>query len=318
MVNLRNVTKRYGGTVAVYNLSMEIPSGQIIGLLGENGAGKTTLMHMMAGYLPAGNGDIVINGCDMLLDPISARGALGYMPEQVPLYPELTVLEYLAFCCAIKRVDPGKRIAHCSDIAAMAGLGNALNKRIGTLSKGLRQRVGFAQALCGSPPLLLLDEPTAGFDPAQAAEFRGQVRSLAKQHTVVVSSHILSEIDIMCDRVVIMKDGRLVHDQTLHQDHPESASTIRLVIGGSNGAFLPTLRALPSVVKITPSDNAELDRIAVLATVKNLEQFGRELAALVSGLGLSLFSLRPVERTLEDIFLTFSRADHSPTGAQRQ
>lgn len=315
MVILRNVSKRFGNTVAVDSLSLEIPSGQVLGLLGENGAGKTTLMNILAGYLPATSGDVSINGADMLSHPLAARSAVGYMPEQVPVYPELTVLEYLDYCCALKNVGGSARNQTIQEIAAMADIGDALHKRISTLSKGMKQRVGFAQALCGDPQLLLLDEPTAGFDPTQAADFRPLVRSLANTHTVVVSSHILSEIEAMCDRVCIMKSGRVVYDQPVHPVNGATGSAIRLVIGGRNAAFLPSLRLLPSVRKVTLLDADVPDQLAVLAAVDDTHAFGRELATLVSGMELSILSLTPVERTLEDIFLNVSRADQLPTGA---
>ncbi len=314
MVILRNVSKRYGHTTAVNSLSMEIPHGQVVGLLGENGAGKTTLMNMLSGYFPASSGDIVINGADMLTDPASARGSIGYMPEQVPLYPELTVTEYLVYCCALKQVSPKARETVAEEAAATAGIAHVMHQRIGTVSKGMKQRVGLAQALCGNPPLLLLDEPTAGFDPAQAAEFRGLVRSLGKTHTVIVSSHILSEIEAMCDRIVIMKSGRLVYDQATHPVSEKQHTMIRISLSGVSGAFQPALRSLPSVRKVAQSGISAPGRTDALVSVSDPNAFGRELAVLASGLNLSILSLQPVERSLEDIFLSVSRGDFPQEG----
>ncbi len=307
MVIVRNLTKRYGEHTAVDDLSIEIPSGQVVGLLGENGAGKTTLLNMLSGYMAPSTGDLCVNGHNLLTEPLLARQSIGYMPEHVPLYPELTVDEYLQFCCSIRNVPDSDNKAYRNEAAQLAGVAHVLNKRISTLSKGYRQRVGFAQALCARPQLLLLDEPTAGFDPAQAAEFRQVVRSLAGHHTIIVSSHILSEIEGMCDRVLILKSGYLVYDHFVSEHQIEERNSLCLAVKGDTSGFVSALRSLPSVRKASTMGNVQPDVFTATVVVDDSEQFGRDITCLVSGLGLSLLSLRPAERTLEDIFLSVSQ-----------
>lgn len=312
MIVVRNVTRRYGAVLAVNDLSLEVPAGQVMGLLGENGAGKTTLMNMLSGYTPPTSGSISINGADLVTEPLAARAAIGYMPEQVPVYPELTVREYLSFCLALKGAPRAGRHAGIADAARMAGVYGILDKRIGTLSKGYRQRVGFAQALCGNPPVLLLDEPTAGFDPAQSAEFRAAVRSLAGSHTIILCSHILSEIESMCDRVGILKAGRLAHDHPAGETAATGVRSVRLSVQGDCARLSPALRALPTVDKLIVARAAAADEFSATIVTRDPAQLGRDVVCLLSGLGLSLTSFRPVEQTLEELFLKVVQSAPAP------
>ena len=182
MIVVHEVSKRYGRVQALDHVSFEVPQGQVLGLLGQNGAGKTTLLSILSGFMAPDSGKVLIDGKDMLLEPLEAKGETGYLPESSPLYPEMSVTEYLSFCCELKGVVRGQRRAHIDELIALCGLGSVHRRLCGQLSRGYRQRLGLAQALCGSPQVILLDEPSAGFDPAQAVEFRETIASL-RSHT---------------------------------------------------------------------------------------------------------------------------------------
>lgn len=209
MIEVRHLTKTYDGNPAVTDLSFKIDRGKIYGFLGPNGAGKTTTMNMLCGYLGATSGDVLIDGHSILDEPLEAKRLIGYLPEQPPLYPEMTVSEYLRFAAQIKGIRRGQA-AEIERASKTAGLGEVQGRLIGNLSKGYRQRVGLAQALLGLPPIIILDEPTAGLDPKQIIEMRALIKSLGREHTVILSSHILSEISAVCDECLIISRGRLV------------------------------------------------------------------------------------------------------------
>ena len=215
MIQLNSVSKRYGHLLALDQFTATIRKGELVGLLGPNGAGKTTLMNILTGNLAASSGTALIGGQDIVFSASQAKRLIGWLPEHVPLYTEMTVSSFLFFVCELKRVIPADRDRHIADIARLTGIESILKRRIGNLSKGLRQRVGLAQALCGDPEILILDEPTAGLDPLQAAEFRSLLRLLQKSHTILLSSHILADMEGVCERVLIIRDGRLIQDVNL-------------------------------------------------------------------------------------------------------
>lgn len=209
MIDVRNLTKYYGDYAAVRGVTFDVPQGQIVGFLGPNGAGKSTTMRILAGYLTATSGSATIDGIDVFWDPVSARRRIGYMPENCPLYSEMRVREYLHFRAGLKGLggrQRQKRIGYVLDRAHVADEADTL---CGNLSKGYRQRVGLADALLADPPVLILDEPTAGLDPAQIRETRGVIRELGREHTVLLSTHILSEVEMTCDRVIIIHQGQV-------------------------------------------------------------------------------------------------------------
>jgi ABC-2 type transport system ATP-binding protein len=214
MLAVRDVTKRFGSIEAVAGISFTVGRGEIVGFLGPNGAGKTTTMRMLAGIFPPSSGSVRVAGRDPLLDPLACRRAVGYFPEQAPSYPELTVRGYLGFVAKLKRLPRAARSEAVARVLAACGIEDVAHRRVGTLSKGYRQRVGLAQALCGDPPILILDEPTIGLDPAQVVEIRQLVRGLRGHRTVLFSSHILSEVEAVCDRVVVIARGRIVGEGT--------------------------------------------------------------------------------------------------------
>ena len=219
MIELCNVTKRYGAVEAVSGLSFSAPDGQIVGLLGQNGAGKTTTLNMLTGYFPPTSGEVRVDGMDMLQDPRACKRHIGYLPEKPPLYDEMTVTAYLKFVCKLREVKREAIAQHVQHITATCGLTEVAGRLVGHLSKGYRQRVGIAQALCGDPDVLVLDEPTVGLDPKQVREIRELIRQLGKTHTVIFSSHLLPEIQQLCDRVVILHKGKLVREAPMSRAH---------------------------------------------------------------------------------------------------
>ena len=302
MLSLKGVTKRYGDTVAADDVSFTAERGQVLGLLGQNGAGKTTILSIMTGYLAPTAGTVTVDGHDMLAEPRQARRQLGYLPEVPPLYDEMTVRAALGFACELKMVVRADIPAHVAEIAAQTGLGDMLPRRIGNLSKGYRQRVGLAQALCGDPELLVLDEPTSGLDPRQTAEFRDTLAQLAKGRTVVFSSHILSEVQALCDRVIILHHGRIVCDSGLKRLQSGGGTRLRADILGEDKALLPALRGLPGVQRVTRLPSPGKGQLSVLLECGEAP-VQPALFTLLTGMNAPLMRLQPVENTLEEIFL---------------
>lgn len=214
MIEVKNLTKRYGDHVAVDHISFQVEKGRIYGFLGPNGAGKSTTMNMMTGYLASTEGDIIVNGHDMFEEPEAAKKCIGYLPEVPPLYPDMTVREYLQFAAELKKVPGKERAAQIEEIMDKTRVADVADRLIKHLSKGYRQRVGFAQALLGYPPVLILDEPMAGLDPKQITEIRDLIRELGQEHTIFLSSHILSEVSSICDHVLILSHGKLMASDT--------------------------------------------------------------------------------------------------------
>jgi ABC-2 type transport system ATP-binding protein len=210
MIEVTGLGKRYRDRVAVENLTFSVPEGEILGFLGPNGAGKSTTMKILTGYLPATSGTVKVAGFDVFEEPYEVKRRIGYLPETPPLYPEMTVRGYLKFVASIKGVRRGQLTTELERVAHATGVSEVLDRLIQNLSKGYRQRVGVAQALLGNPPVLILDEPTEGLDPSQRAEVRQLIKGLAGQHTVILSTHILSEVTMTCERVLILNQGRMV------------------------------------------------------------------------------------------------------------
>jgi len=216
MVQVKNLTKRYGDKTALDNVSFSVETGDVVGLLGLNGAGKTTTMNILTGYISATSGDVSIGGHDITAESSKAKRLIGYLPELPAFYPEIRVTEHLEFICGLKGVykDNKERAEHLDGICTRVGLTDVQNRMIRNLSKGYRQRVGFAQALVGNPKVIILDEPTAGLDPSQIVEIRNLIKECGKDSTVIVSSHILSEIQSVCNRIIVLNEGKLVADDT--------------------------------------------------------------------------------------------------------
>ncbi|MDD3579846.1 MAG: ATP-binding cassette domain-containing protein [Desulfobacca sp.] len=300
MIEIQDLTKYYGPTLAIWRLNFEIADGEIVGFLGPNAAGKTTTLKILAGYMPPTSGTATINGYDCLTQPLEVRRSLGYLPENVPLYRDLEVSQFLSFAAQAKGVDSRKQKIEIDRVLADCGLENVRHTLISSLSKGYRQRLGLAQALLNRPPLLILDEPTIGLDPTQIVEIRQLIKELAGEHTVFLSSHILPEVSQLCQRVIIINRGQIVASDTpanLTRELGES-SRLAMVIKGSEDKIVATLKALSGIKGVTARGNGYY-----LLEVEKGQELRPTLARQVVQAGWELLELKAQEFTLEDVFL---------------
>lgn len=246
MIELKNLVKRYGSHLAVDHLNLTIEDGKIYGFLGPNGAGKSTTMNMLTGYLAPTEGEIIINGHDLMEEPEEAKRCIGYLPEQPPLYGDMTVIEYLRFCAELKAVPKAERVQQLEQVMELAQLTDVQGRLIRNLSKGYRQRVGLAQAILGFPPIIILDEPTVGLDPKQIIEIRDLIRKLSKKHTIILSSHILSEVQEVCDQIIIISHGKLMANDIPErlEEHLHGGDTLKLSVRATQEAVVGLLASV--------------------------------------------------------------------------
>jgi ABC-2 type transport system ATP-binding protein len=306
MIEVEHLVKDYGTVVAVRDVSFTVGKGEIVGFLGPNGAGKSTTLRILAGFLGATSGRVTVNGLDIVDDPLEARRCMGYMPEAVPLYPELRVGEYLEFRARLKRVPRRERrgaIDRASELAAVADMRDTL---IGHLSKGYRQRVGLADALLAKPPLLILDEPTAGLDPNQIREVRQVIRDLRADHTILLSTHILSEVESTCDRAIVINRGKLVGQGTLDELKSRRAKrSVRVAVRDPNGLSAAVFDEAGVPWRIMPTSNdAGVERYELtLEGVASGDGDGVEplIRALVEA-SVGVREVTPVKASLEQVF----------------
>ncbi|MBE5794172.1 MAG: ABC transporter ATP-binding protein [Clostridiales bacterium] len=309
MIQLHEVTKRYGSVQALDGISLTVQKGEVLGLLGQNGAGKTTLLNILTGYLAPTSGHALIDGCDSLLNPQEAKRRLGYLPEQPPLYDEMTVREYLTFAAELRGVARKAIPAHVDEIMALTGLTEMRSRLLGHLSKGYRQRAGFAQALCGDPDVLVLDEPTVGLDPKQITEIRQLIRSLSKGRTIVFSSHILTEVQQLCDHVVILHHGQVKLDSPMSQLGMGEETTLHLRAAAAPGTLQAKLRQLDGVTDVALQPTGEENVTDALLTFHQVQEPERRLFALMSHLGTPILHLSRQGDSLEQIFLSAISGD---------
>ena len=313
MIEVNGLTKYSGDRGAVVDVTFSVPRGQVLGFLGPNGAGKSTTMRILTGYLSASGGTASIGGFDVFEQSLEVRRRVGYLPELAPLYGEMRVDGYLTLMCRLRGVPPSRRAERIGYAIEACGLADRRHEIIGRLSKGLRQRVALAQAVVHDPEVLILDEPTAGLDPAQTRETRALIGELGRQHTVILSSHILPEVSATCERVVIINQGRLVADDTprnlsrrLSQGR---AQQVEAVIRGSAGDIEQRLRLLPGVEQVQMSDPDDGERqLVVTGQADDLED---TVAKTVIGAGLGLRELRSRALSLEDVFLELTMEEAS-------
>lgn len=315
MIELRDVTKQFGRVAAVRRLSLRLPENRIIGLLGQNGAGKTTALNMMTGYFPPTSGQVMVDGMDMLHQPRQCKRKLGYLPQQPPLYPEMTVQDYLTFVCRLKEVLPSAIPAHIREVIHRCGLEEVSHRAIGALSGGYRQRAGFAQALCGNPPILILDEPTVGLDPRQVVEIRKLIRSLEKDHTVVFSSHLLPEVQELCTHVVILHQGMKVHEGPLHPS--EGQFRYLMTIEGTKEPLIQGFRGTPAVMDwaFLPGEKTGEVQVQVTLDPRTEADPRKLLFHLLCAMDAPILSMIPVEDSLEQIFLQVTARTDPPAHA---
>ena len=312
MIELKGVTKRYGAVEAIRDISFTAPKGQIVGLLGQNGAGKTTTLNILTGYMPPTSGQVLVDGMDMLSQARDCKRAIGYLPEKPPLYDEMTVRSYLKFVCELKEV-PHKTIpAHVEEIMATCGLKEVAGRLIGHLSKGYRQRVGVAQALCGDPPVLVLDEPTVGLDPRQVVEIRALIRQLGSNHTVIFSSHLLSEIQQLCQRVIILHRGKLIREADMAElTGAGDALVLRASIKGRQQELLPAILSLPCVRRVKPLKQSVpgVTEVSIECEPAASPDAQTALFRLLCAMDAPLMQLVTQQDTLEDAFLRATSQD---------
>lgn len=301
MIDVQSVSRCFGAHTAVDNVSFRIGEREIVGLLGHNGAGKSTMMRMLSGYLEPSAGALFVNGCDLDTDAPLMQRQLGYLPEHLPVYPDMRVAEYLDFAAALKRIPRAARPAAIRRVLELTDLGDRCLDSIGTLSRGLRQRVGVAQALLGEPRLLILDEPTNGLDPGQTAQMRNLIRELAREATVILSTHIMQEVEAVCERVLVLHNGHLVLDQ--HLAALKSSHTLVVRASGDATSIRRTLSQLPQVlragIETTQGDIATL-RLELHPGSERDRAAGNISHALV-GTGARLLELRPLLRDLDSV-----------------
>ena len=304
LVEVDHVTKRYGDKLAVNDLSFSIDQGEVVGFLGPNGAGKSTTMNMITGYLSASEGTISISGFDILENPIEAKKHIGYLPELPPLYVDMTVHEYLDFLYELKKCRiPRKQ--HLQEICEAVRITDVYERVIKNLSKGYRQRVGLAGALIGDPDLLILDEPTVGLDPQQIIEIRSLIKELGSKCTVILSSHILSEIEAVCSRVLVIDHGRLIADDTpsnLSKNLSGDAS-VHVRVLGDEDRITEVLKAIPRVKEVTYNGLKEESAHEFRVTPEERIDIRADISRALVNAGFDVIGLRFAEMTLEEIFL---------------
>lgn len=305
MIEVENLTKKYGSHVAVDNLSFRVERGMIYGFLGPNGAGKSTTMNMMTGYIAATSGTVKINGYDILKNPEQAKKSIGYLPELPPVYPDMTVYEYLRFVAELKKVKKNERQVQIEDVMKQTQIEDVKGRLIKNLSKGYKQRVGLAQAIIGYPEVIILDEPTVGLDPKQIIEIRELIRELAKKHTIILSSHILSEVSAVCDHIMIISKGRLVASDT-----PEGLMTLlkggrqmKLSVLGEQSKVEELLRSMESVKDFSMQPPRAEGMVSVNIRTEDTEDIRVELFHRLAAADMPIMELSLSEKSLEDVFL---------------
>ena len=310
MIEVRHVTKRYGPVAAVDDVSFRVEAGQILGFLGPNGAGKTTTMRVLTGYLPPTEGTATIAGFDVLEEPIEAKRRTGYLPESPPLYPDMTVREYLTFVARINGLRAPERPARLDEVMERTSIADVVDRHCGKLSKGYRQRVGLAQAILHNPEVLILDEPTAGLDPKQIIETRELIKELAGDHTIILSTHILPEVSQTCERVVIINQGRVVAEDSPDNltDRLHGSVTVQMQIDTAGADPTAALQAVAGVASVSVGEPDGDGRTIEVQSAQDVD-VRRDLANTVVSNGWGLLEMRRARRSLEEIFLQLTTAE---------
>ena len=312
MIEVKNLTKRYGTNTALNNVSFTVEEGTIVGFLGPNGAGKSTTMNIITGYLSATSGSVTVQGKNTLENPNEVKKLIGYLPELPPLYMDMTVKEYLNFMYELKGVKLDRK-QHIGEICRLTKIDNVYTRLIGNLSKGYKQRVGIAQALLGNPPVLILDEPTVGLDPKQIIEIRNLIKSLGRNHTIILSSHILPEVQAVCERVIVMNNGCLVADGATDTLAHDLSAEHRIIarIDGPESEILQAIRGMEHIVEVYSLGEKEKGVFEISIEGEPNYDLRRNLFALLTRKGWPLLALRNTDLTLEEVFLQLTSGDAS-------
>lgn len=323
MIEVKNLVKDYGGHLAVDHLSFTIEDGQIYGFLGPNGAGKSTTMNIMTGYIGATEGDVLINGHNILEEPEEAKRCIGYLPELPPLYVDMTVKEQLIFAAELKKIPKGEREQAVLKVMELAKLSDVKGRLIRNLSKGYRQRVGLAQAVLGFPPVIVLDEPTVGLDPKQIIEIRDTIRELGKNHTVILSSHILSEVSAVCDHILIIDRGRLIASDTPEnlERQMAGASGMELLVKAAKEEIIDILDSIPQISEVMVKESGEegIEKVSFHlsgAEKEDGEDIREKIFFAFADKRLPILSMQSQKASLEEVFLELtSEAEEETAGA---
>ena len=317
MVEIKNLSKRYGKNLAVRGISFEIRDHEILGFLGPNGAGKSTTMNMIAGYLPSTSGTVTVNGFDITEQAAEAKKCIGYLPEIPPVYPDMRVEEYLKFCAGIKGIKGAAVMEQVTSAMERLHITDMRRRLIRNLSKGYKQRVGFAQALLGDPKVLILDEPTVGLDPAQVSEVRALIRELGKDHAVIFSSHILAEVSAVCERVVIITKGEIRAVDTIeHLERSMTANTVlNIIIEGDKTTAMRILKDIRGVREISENAPADGNRLDLRLQLEAESMRSEIMSALLAN-GCNIVEMTMQKLDLEQVFLKVTAADEKRSSLQ--
>jgi ABC-2 type transport system ATP-binding protein len=318
MIEVENLSKRYGPTLAVSGVSFNVQKGEVLGFLGPNGAGKTTTMRVITGFFPPTSGNVRVAGHDVVDEPMEAKRRTGYLPETPPIYPDMTVVEYLSFVARIKGVSRRELKGRLDDIVEKCAVGNVRNRQIGKLSKGYRQRVGLAQAMIHNPDVLVLDEPTSGLDPKQIIETRELITGLAGQHTVILSTHILPEVSKTCQRVVVINAGQIVAVGTPNElmRRLQGFETVLVTVEGPAADIMEKFQRVSGVNWVEPRESVD-GRVTLEVHSEKEKDVRAELARATVESGWKLYELKTSGLSLEEIFLKLTTKDVSEEAAAK-
>ena len=316
MIEVNNLVKRYGDHTAVDHLSFKIEKGKIYGFLGPNGAGKSTTMNMITGYIASTEGTVRIDGYDILEEPEAAKKCIGYLPEQPPLYFDMTVLEYMKFVADLKKIPKDKKATMIEEVMDMVKISDMRNRLIKNLSKGYRQRVGLAEAIMGYPEVIILDEPTVGLDPKQIIEIRTLIKDLKKKHTVILSSHILSEVSAVCDYVLIISHGKLVASDTPENlgKLAEGSNTLEMLIKGEKSQIKQALESIEGVNSVTIEKDEKQNLWSAKVSTEENNDIREKAFYKMSDINSPIYEMKSKKVSLEEIFLELT-ASEKPASA---
>jgi len=312
MIEAEKLTKYYDKVAAIEDVSFTVGKGEIVGFLGPNGAGKTTTMRILTGFLPPSSGTARVAGHDILTNSLQVRRRIGYLPEAVPLYTDMKVAAYLEFVAEVKGLERRERRRSVGQIMEKCRIVDVQRMLIGSLSRGYRQRVGIAQALLNNPEVLILDEPTVGLDPKQIIEIRQLIKELSGQSTIILSTHILPEVSMVCQRVIIINDGHIIAVDTPENltARLQNSAKLLLTVDGPVGQVEEALTRLPGVLRVEPKDDARDATVSFVVESERSRDLRREVSRLIVDRGWGLLELRPADMTLEEIFIRLVTEEH--------
>lgn len=312
MVEVKHLTKCYGDIKAVDDISFTVETGEVLGFLGPNGAGKSTTMNMITGYISSTSGTVTIDGSEILDNPKETKKKIGYLPEIPPLYVDMTVRKYLEFMFDLKKVKLPKK-EHIDEVMRLVRISEQSERIIKNLSKGYRQRVGFAQALLGNPPVLILDEPTVGLDPKQIIEIRKLIKSLGKKHTVIFSSHVLSEISATCDRIIVISNGKIVADAKTEElsTAVSGEEKLSLEIMGASADIISAIKKIPAVIRANKVKTMRDNTAKYMVEYEKGVDIRRDVFSAMARIGCPILNMQSGNETLEDMFLKLTTGDRN-------